>query len=160
MNISIRRAEASDLEIVQKFGSELLNYERKAFDSSLDENWAFSDEAKKKYLAAINEKYVTIAEKDNRAIGFLIGSILSPKAGDARPIKQAFLQNIYVDEAERKTGIGNELLEDFKNYCIEEGVSRLNVSVLAKNEVAISFYQKSGFKPRSINLSMELTHPE
>lgn len=160
MNISIRHAKASDLETVQKFGSELLNYERKAFDSSLDENWAFSDEAKKKYLAAINEKYVTIAEKDNRAIGFLIGSIISPKAGDARPIKQAFLQNIYVDEAERKTGIGNELLEDFKKYCIEEGVSRLNVSVLAKNEVAVSFYQKSGFKPRSINLSMELTHPE
>ncbi|MBR2544348.1 GNAT family N-acetyltransferase [Candidatus Saccharibacteria bacterium] len=160
MNISIRHAEASDLETVQKFGSELLNYERKAFDSSLDENWAFSDEAKKKYLAAINEKYVIIAEKDGHAIGFLIGSIISPKAGDARPIKQGFLQNIYVDEAERKTGIGNELLEDFKKYCIEEGVSRLNVSVLAKNEVAVSFYQKSGFKPRSINLSMELTHSE
>lgn len=156
MNISIRRAEPSDIETIQKFGSELLNYERVNFDSSLDKDWAFSDEAKAKYLAAINEKYVTIAEVDGEPKGFLIGSIIAPKAGDARSIIQANLQNIYVDETQRKAGIGGMLVEDFRAHCRSVGVKRLNVSVLAANETAVRFYNTVGFKSRSINLSQEL----
>lgn len=156
MNISIRRAESFDIETVQKFGSKLLNYERENYDSSLDSDWAFSDEAKTKYLDAIQNKYVTIAEADQQPIGFLIGSIIEPKNGDARQIKQAYLQNLYVDEEYRKTGVGKELVEDFREYCKGENVNRLNVSVLAVNETAVKFYDAIGFKPRSLNLFQEL----
>ena len=156
MNASIRRAKQRDIETIQEFGSKLLNYERNNFDSSLDSDWAFSDEAKIKYLDAIQNKYVSIAEADGRPIGFLIGSIIEPKTSDARQIKQAYLQNLYVDEDFRKTGIGKDLVENFKEYCRNEGVKRLNVSVLAANEVAVNFYNIVGFKPRSLNLSQEL----
>ena len=156
MNISIRRAEASDVETVQEFGSKLLNYERENYDSSLDSNWAFSNEAKAKYLDAIQNRYVTIAEADGQPVGFLIGSITAPRAGDARQIKQANLQNLYVDESVRKAGIGKQLVENFKDYCKSENVSRLNVSVLAANKVAVDFYDAMGLKPRSLNLSQDL----
>ena len=156
MNITIRRANTSDIETIQKFGSELLNFERKNYDPSLDENWAFSDEAKAKYLASIQNNYVTIAEIDAKPVGFLLGSIIEPKSGDARQIKQAYLQNIYVDKELRKAGVGKKLIDDFKQYCKKENVNRLNVSVLAANEVAVGFYDKVGFKPRSINLFQEL----
>lgn len=156
MTITIRRATEADIETIQSFGSKLLNFERENYDSSLDENWAFSDEAKAKYLAAINERYVTIAEVDGEPAGFLIGSVITPKAGDARGIIQANLQNIYVDETQRKAGIGGMLVEDFRTHCRSVGVKRLNVSVLAANETAVDFYNTVGFKPRSINLSQEL----
>lgn len=156
MNIIIRRAEVSDLETVQKFGSKLLNFEREKYDSSLDEGWAFSDEAEAKYLNAIQNRYVSIAEADGRPVGFLIGNIVTPTIKDARQIKQANLQNIYVDENMRKTGIGKKLIDEFEKYCRGEGVIRLNVSVLAANKAAIDFYYNNGFKPRSFNLSREL----
>lgn len=156
MKTLIRKATVSDIDTIQDFGSKLLNFERENYDPSLDANWALSDEAKAKYLNAIETKYVTIAEIEGRPVGFLIGSILEQKAGDARQIKQAYLQNLYVDKNSRKSGIGKELVEDFKNYCRNEGVKRLNVSVLAANEVAVKFYGATGFEPRSINLSQDL----
>jgi ribosomal protein S18 acetylase RimI-like enzyme len=156
MDIVLRRATESDIEIVQAFGAKLLNYERENYDPSLDKDWAFSDEAKGKYLAAIKEKYVLIAEAGGRPAGFLIGGIMPVKPGDARPIKQAYLNNIYVDESQRGAGIGERLVEEFKTYCKNEGVSRIGVSVLAANETANRFYNKVGFTPRSINLSLDL----
>ena len=156
MNITIRRAEEADIKTVQEFGSKLLNFERENYDPSLDGSWALSDEAKAKYLDAIQNKYVVVAESDGQPVGFLIGNILAQKAGDARQIKQAYLQNLYVDADFRKGGVGKELVEDFKNYCRNEGVKRLNVSVLAANETAVKFYSTVGFEPRSLSLSQEL----
>ncbi len=156
MDIVIRRAKTTDIAIVQEFGSKLLNFERRNFDSSLDENWAFSDEAKQKYLDAIHNKYVSIAEINNQPVGFLVGNVIAPTNNSARQIKQANLQNIYVDENFRKTGLGKKLIEEFKQYCENNGVVRLNVSVLAANTIATDFYCNNGFKPRSLNLSQEL----
>ena len=156
--VTIRRAVDSDIDTVQMFGSKLLDFERENYDSSLDKNWAFSDEAKEKYLVAIREKYVAIAEADNQPIGFLIGNIIPPRPGDARQIKQAYIQNIYVEEKQRSTGVGRKLIEEFKSYCEKESVNRLNVSVLATNKVANDFYKRVGFNPRSINLYLDLNH--
>lgn len=107
-------------------------------------------------MAAIREKYVIIAEEDGAPVGYLIGSITAPKVGDARGIKQANLQNIYMNEERREMGIGKMLLDDFRSYCRSEGVERLNVSVLADNKVAVDFYEENGLRPRSINLSQDL----
>ncbi len=157
MNISIRRASESDIDIVQEFGSKLLNFERENYDPSLDKNWALSEEAKQKYLAAINDQYVLIAEVSGQPVGFLIASVSAPKAGNARPIKQAYLQNIFVEEKMRSTGVGGKLLEELKAYCKSEAVTRLGVSVLAANKTAVDFYKKTGFTERSINLAMEFS---
>ena len=156
MSIFIRRAKTSDIEIIQEFGSKLLNYERENYDSSLNSEWAFSDGAKERYLNAIQNGYVIIAEMNEQPVGFLIGSIIEPKANSARQIKQANLQNLYVDEKFREAGIGKELFLNFKKYCQDNHVKQLNVSVLAANKAAVEFYNAIGFKPRSINFFQEL----
>ncbi len=155
-NINIRKAEEADIGLIQDFGSKLLNFERENYDSSLDANWAFSEEARKKYLEAIREKYTIIAECDKKPVGFLIANIIDLQPGNARLIKQANLQNIYVDEAYRSLGVGEKLVNCLKEYCTDYEVNRLNVSVLAENDVAIHFYQKVGFIPRSINYYQEI----
>ena len=156
MKITIRKATEADINTIQTFGSKLLNYERENYDPSLDGDWAFTDQAKAIYLKAIQEQYVIIASIDDAPAGFLIGNIIQPKPQDARKIKQANLQNVYVDESQRRSGIGKQLVDTFKKYCVKEGVNRLNVSVLAANKTALSLYEKTGFRPRSINLSQEL----
>ncbi|MCR5572608.1 MAG: GNAT family N-acetyltransferase [Candidatus Saccharibacteria bacterium] len=156
MNIFIHKASESDIEAIQEFGSKLLNYERENYDPSLNGNWAFSNEAKERYLNAIRNEYVIIAEIDGQPVGFLIGKIIEPKVGNARQVKQAYLQNIYVNEDLRKAGVGKELIENFKKYCRNNNVEQLNVSVLAANETAVDFYEAIGFEPQSLNLSQKL----
>ena len=63
-NITIRRATLKDLKTIQRFGYELLDYERRNWDPALDVNWPFSKEGEQKYLTAITDKYTIIAEKD------------------------------------------------------------------------------------------------
>jgi ribosomal protein S18 acetylase RimI-like enzyme len=155
-DISIRRATESDIKTIQQFGFELLDFERKNWDPSLDTKWPFSKEGEEKYLSAIKNKYTIVAEKDGEPVGYLIGKIIDISPDSARPIKQAYLENIYVSESLRGANIGSEIFANFKDFCKKEGVSRINVSVLAANENAVEFYKNSGFSPRSINLSQEI----
>lgn len=155
-NITIRRAALEDLKIIQRFGYELLDYERQNWDPALDINWPFSKEGEQKYRFAITDKYTIIAEKDKKPAGYLIGKIVGAAPGSARNIKQAYLENIFVSDSARKSGVGAKLITEFKDYCKKEGVSRINVSVLAANTTAVDFYQKVGFSPRSLSLSQEL----
>ena len=154
--ILLRRANENDLEIVQQFGYKLLNFERKNWDASLDPSWPFSESGEQKYLEAIKNKYTLLAIKDSVPVGFLIGKIIDFSSDSARNIKQARLENIFVNEDVRGDGIGIKLIENFCDYCKNVGVSRLDVSVLANNEVAVNFYKRVGFEPRSLNLSREL----
>lgn len=155
-DITIRRATTDDIETIQQLGFELLDFERKNWDPSFDAKWPFSEEGKKKYLAAIENKYTIIAEKDGKPVGYLIGKIIDISPDSARPIKQAYLENIYVSESLRGANIGSEIFANFKDYCKSEGVSRINVSVLSDNKNAVEFYKNVGFSPRSISLSQEI----
>lgn len=155
-DITIRRATLDDLKIIQQFGYELLEYERRNWDPALDSNWPFSKEGEQKYRMAITDKYTVIAENDHQPVGYLIAKIIDTAPGSARSIKQAYLENIYVVSSARKSGIGAKLVANFQDYCKKEGVNRINVSVLAANTAAVDFYQKVGFSPRSLNLSQDL----
>ena len=152
----VRRAKMEDLGTIQQLGFELLDFERRNWDASLDVGWPFSEAGKKKYEEAIREKFVVLAENRGEAVGYLIGKITKRDVGDARKICQAQLENIFVREGSRGVGTGAKLMSEFKEYCENEGVDRLNVSVLAQNEQAIKFYEKVGFMPRSLNLSLEM----
>ena len=97
-----------------------------------------------------------IQNNRNQSTRTNIAKIIDITPGSARPIKQAYLENIYVVGSARKSGIGAKLVADFQDYCKKEGVNRINVSVLAANTTAVDFYQKVGFSPRSLNLSQDL----
>ena len=155
-NIIVRRATLEDIKTIQQFGYKLLDYERQNWDPALDVNWPFSKEGEQKYFTAITDKYTIIAEKDKKPVGYLIGKVIDAAPGSARHIKQAYLENIFVSDSDRKSGVGVKLIVDFRDYCKKEGVSRINVSVLAANTIAVDFYQKVGFSPRSLSLSQEL----
>ena len=155
-NIIVRRATLEDIKTIQQFGYKLLDYERQNWDSALDVNWPFSKEGEQKYRTAITDKYTIIAEKGGKPFGYLIGKVVDAAPGSARHIKQAYLENIFVSDSDRKSGVGVKLIVDFRDYCKKEGVSRINVSVLAANTIAVDFYQKVGFSPRSLSLSQEL----
>ncbi len=158
MDVIIKRAKINDLETVQQFGYRLLEYERNNWDPDLELDWPFSEQGKDAYTKAINDGYTIIAEIDGRPVGFLIGSIRRPKAGTARQITAAQLENIFVNEDARVKGVGKKLAEEFKKYCLAEKVDKLNVVVNSENVGAIEFYKKIGFLPSRMILSQDLSN--
>lgn len=153
--ISILKACDDDLPAIQQLGYELLAHERDNWESSLDPNWPFSEGGRARYLSAMHSDYVLIARISGEPVGYLIGHVDS-LTDDARNIKIARLQNLYVVKEARRLGIAAKMFTGFKSYCFSQGADRIDVSVLAENEDAISFYEKIGLTTRSMNLSMKI----
>jgi len=93
---------------------------------------------------------VVVAEKGNAVVGM---AIYSGKcvAGYAEPI--AHLQDLFVDEAHRRQGIGSRILQLVAADARERGMSMIELNVRANNP-AREFYRRIGFE----HLSQCLTY--
>lgn len=155
-DVEIRRATIDDLPVIQRLGAELAEFEHQNWDEDLDPKWPLSAQGAQVYQKAIEARYVIIAFSDNDAVGYLIGDIHRPAPDAARQIITAQLNNIYIREEFRKCGVGNMLLENFKEYCKNNNVSRLTTTVIAQNTNALGFYRRQGFEPSRIILAQDL----
>jgi ribosomal protein S18 acetylase RimI-like enzyme len=81
------------------------------------------------------------AEVDGDIAGFL-----SAERGFANRIKHSAYIVIGVLKDYRGRKIGTRLLEELDNWARDNGVSRLELTVMVHNESAIGLYQKMGFK--------------
>lgn len=57
------------------------------------------------------------------------------------------LEDIYVEEEWRRTGLGGRLMVELAEICVEQGMARLDWEVLDWNEAAMSFYRSLGAAP-------------
>lgn len=82
-----------------------------------------------------------VAERDDEIVGYAIFfrsySTFLGKAG-------IWLEDLYVKQSERGTGIGKRLLAEVGKVAKREGAGRLEWSVLDWNEPAIGFYRRLG----------------
>lgn len=82
-----------------------------------------------------------LAERDGRPVGFaLFFQTYSTWRG--RP--GIWLEDLFVDESERRAGVGRALLARLAEIAVERQFGRLEWSVLDWNEPAIRFYRSLG----------------
>jgi len=62
------------------------------------------------------------------------------------------LESICVRENQRSSGVGTKLVEEFIGWAGSQGAGRVSVTAYAANERAIRFYERFGFRPRSVSL--------
>ena len=91
---------------------------------------------------------------DSEIIGYLAGTI--NKKGDYEEIQYGEINNMLVIEKYRRYGVGNQLINNFKEYCKENDIYNLKVVASAKNKNAINFYKKNGFNDFNITLTMNI----
>lgn len=60
-----------------------------------------------------------------------------------------WLEDLYVEEAHRGSGLGVALLRTLADTCVERGYGRLEWCVLRWNEPSIRFYESVGARPQS-----------
>lgn len=153
-NVIIRKATLNDLFEIQSLNNLLFKLEKENFDPTLVENWSLSDEGKEYFKKLIEEEHVIVAVIDNQTVGYLAGSI--NEKGSYEEIQYGEVNNMFIKSECRGYGVGKLLINDFKKYCISNGIKNLIVTASAKNIRAIDFYRKNGFKEFNITLTTEI----
>lgn len=136
MTLTIHPAKRGDADLVLGFIRELAAYERLAHE--VDATAPAIDEA----LFAENPRvFCEIAAWDGEPVGFALWFY---SFSTFRGRHGIYLEDLYVRETMRGRGIGKALLARLARRCREEGLMRLEWSVLDWNAPSIAFYRSIG----------------
>lgn len=153
-NVIIRKATLNDLYDIQTLNNQLFKLEKENFDPTLVENWPISEQGKKYFKTFVEDAYVIVATLNDEIVGYLAGSI--NEKGSYEEIQYGEVNNMFINSEYRGYGIGKLLINDFKKYCISNGIKDLIVTASAKNINAIEFYRRNGFNDFNISLTMNI----
>ena len=144
MNKLIRKATLEDLKDIQSLNNDLFKLEKANYDTTLIPNWPLSDKGKEYFTDLIENHYVIVATEKEEIIGYLAGSI--NEKGSYTEIQYGEIDNMIVKDEYRGSGIGKELINNFKEYCKSNGINNIKVMASYKNRNAVEFYHKNGFE--------------
>lgn len=136
MKLAIRPAIPGDADLVLAFIRELAAYERLAHE--VDATGQAIDEA---LFSQAPRVFCDIAEWDGEAVGFALWFY---SFSTFRGRHGIYLEDLYVRETMRGRGIGKALLARLARRCRDEGLTRLEWSVLDWNAPSIAFYRSIG----------------
>lgn len=135
----IRRAREEDLAAIVGLVEELADYERAPQECTLT-----VDLLRDALFCPSPALFGHVAEVDGEVVGtalwFLNFSTWRGKHG-------IYLEDLYVRQSMRGSGLGKALLTALAQECVARGYARLEWSVLDWNEPAIGFYKSLGAIP-------------
>jgi GNAT superfamily N-acetyltransferase len=95
-----------------------------------------------------------VAESEGNIVGTFVLYILPNITHHGRPA--AMLENIVVDEAYRRRGIGREMLKFASSVAQEHGCYKLSLTSNAKRAEAHEFYRRCGMQQHGVSFRYEL----
>lgn len=111
---------------------------------------------KEKFLQDIRDRLVYTAKVQNLTAGYVVFAILHKGGPGNHEKKMLRLESIVVDEALRGQGIGKQMVLEARALAKAFGCQELILGVHPENDGAVAFYQKCGFRIRTINMDMKL----
>lgn len=153
-HISIRKASLSDLSEIQRLNHELFELESANFDSDLNVGYALGEEGEQYFSDMIKKNFLIVAFDEDKVIGYLAGTL--NKEESITNSKLSKIDNMFIKESYRGSGIGKILVDAFKANCKTQGRRAIRVTASAKNKSAIAFYNKNGFIEDSITFEYKI----
>jgi len=95
---------------------------------------------------------IFVAEVDNQIVGYAVCWIAKRPPYLYKVDRIGYISDVFVEEQYRRRGIGSALLGKILEWFKNKNIKYVELSVLVKNEKAIKFYEKHGFKVYSLNL--------
>ena len=111
---------------------------------------------KEAFLQDILERKVYVAKLQETVVGYVIVSVMIKDGPGTVSKKLMRLDSICVDESLRRHGIGTAIMADVRALAKAFGCKALLLGVHPENNEAVAFYQKCGFRIRTINMDMNL----
>ena len=148
MNIKIDFAKTEDLKDIQNLNLLLFQKEKEEYDPTFNLNWTFGPEGTDYFSKSLkdNNSCILVARSDKQIIGYLAGKIKMTKNTHRTLENQAELENMMILAEYRNKQIGTKLVEKFFQWAKDKGIKNIKVIASSKNEPAINFYKKCGFK--------------
>ncbi|GMN10464.1 hypothetical protein MTsPCn9_35300 [Croceitalea sp. MTPC9] len=151
-NLIIRDATLADLPILLQFEQELIMAER-PFDVTIKEDPVsyYDIEA---YI--LNEEVkVVIAVYNNQIISS--GYALKKEARHYLNHKYyGYLGFMYTVEEYRGMGINKKIVDVLKNWCLDNGLKEIRLTVYQNNQPALKAYAKTGFRPHILEMRLDI----
>lgn len=111
---------------------------------------------REKFLTDIHERMVYTAKLDGVVVGYVVLSILHKGGPGTVEYKAMRLESICVEEAVRGHGIGRIMVSEVRALARAFGCREVILGVHPENDTAVGFYQKCGFRIRTINMDMKI----
>jgi ribosomal protein S18 acetylase RimI-like enzyme len=141
-------AEMSDVEAVADLWVRLAEDQR-AHGAHLlpEENRAAVQEAIARHVVTDG---VRVA-RDPEIVGFVMYDLVDGEYEQDRT--RGIVRNLFVCEGRRDEGIGGELLSVAERELADAGADVVVLEALARNDAAIRFYERAGYRPHRIELA-------
>ena len=136
--IHLRDAVIEDSQIILKFIKGIAKYEK------LEDQVEADLEDIKQSIFINKDAHVVLAFEDDLPIGF---ALYFYNYSTFKGRKGLYLEDLYVEEAYRHKGIGNQLFDFLRNKAKNENCGRMEWVCLDWNQSAIDFYKKKGASP-------------
>ena len=111
---------------------------------------------REKFLEDIANRQIYVAKMSAAVVGYTVLSVGKKDGPGTVAKKQMRIESICVDESLRGQGIGKAMVTDVRALAKAFGCAELIFSVHAENDEAVGFYQKCGFRIRTINMDMKV----
>jgi len=145
--VRTRRAVPEDIPAIGRLWRQMID-----FHSSLDSHFALNPQADAHYeehLSNLIEDYlfaVYVAFTEEGTAGYvIIAEMENPPFFEPR--RYGFICEICVDNHFQGRGVGKSLVERAVRWCRRRQLKSLQLNTSPKNETALQFYAKQGFKP-------------
>lgn len=154
---TIRPAKTTDLAEISRLNLVLFKIQHR-FDPTANLDWTFSPEGQKYFKKRIagQDSFVEVVEdKSGKLAGYLIGVVVK------RPLwrieaKYAELESVFMEKKYQGAGLGAKLTRDFISWCRKNKVDYISLLVAPRNQSAIVFYRKLGFKDYDLVMQLKL----
>jgi ribosomal protein S18 acetylase RimI-like enzyme len=98
-----------------------------------------------------------VAAQGDRLVGFVcVFGFVAPAEPDQYPDKFSAIANIYVSPSLQGQGIGAALMQRAEDHARDLGVGKLELTVLSRNQRAVDFYRRLGYRERSRTFTKKL----
>jgi diamine N-acetyltransferase len=137
MDVSFKRAEVADADLLLELMREFYEFEHLAFEGQA------ARAALLQLLGGDSFGRVWLIQVEGGAVGYVVLTLGFSLEFHGR---DAFVDELYIREGHRGRGVGRSTLEFVEGACRSLGVRALHLEVERANVNAQAVYRKSGFK--------------
>ncbi len=88
---------------------------------------------------------VLVALNDEEVVGYSYSLICEPHPLVARD-KYGCIHDMYISASHRHSGIGEKMLGEIAGWFDSKSIDRIELDVMAQNQIGLSFWKKHGFQ--------------
>ena len=116
-----------------------------------DEMWPQS-----RFDDAVSHRQLFVAKDADTVVGYVLVKIRDYDMTGHAKRRVLLIDEICVDESRRNQGIGMEMMIGVRAIAKAFGCTDMQLVVYPQNNEALAFYQKCGFRIRSIDMQMKI----